>query len=57
MTMKKRKIQKHSVLLKFLQKTKTGAYAIIDKKSLRYARVSGSLDIDTEADTHYYSLS
>lgn len=46
-----------SALVKFLEKTKDGEYAEIEKTSLDYSRLSSETEtIDTE-ENYYYSLS
>jgi len=48
---------KLSALIKFLEKTKDGEYAEIEKTSLDYSRLSTDLDIIDTEENYYYSLS
>lgn len=46
-----------SALIKFLEKTKDGEYAEIEKSSLDYSRVSSDLETIELEENYYYSLS
>lgn len=46
-----------SALITFLEKTKDGKYAEIEKSSLDYSRVSSDLETIELEENYYYSLS
>lgn len=46
-----------SALIVFLEKTKDGKYAVIEKTSLDYSRLSAETEIVDSEENYYYSLS
>ncbi|MFA5858850.1 MAG: hypothetical protein WC955_07270 [Elusimicrobiota bacterium] len=54
---KNKQINEVNVLLTFLQKTKNGRYAPIEKTSIPYARINEKTEvIESCEETYYYSV-
>lgn len=52
-----KKDDKEKVLLTFLDRTKTGQYAPIEKTSLKYARLKTARIVVDEEKLYYYGIS